>query len=338
MRKMLLAVAAALVLALGTPVQAEKRVALVVGINDYPHEMLGPHVFLAELPKPQGKPVTIVSPATPVPSELPATDELMWPPSPVQSAVPSMIKVYPLSPERERALKSKDNFKECDACPEMVVVPAGSFIMGSPANEKERSSDEGPQHRVTFARQFAVGKYSVTFDEWDACVTDGGCNGYRPGDESWGRGRRPVINVSWRDAKAYVEWLSRRTGKSYRLLSEAEREYVTRAGTTTPFWTGSTISTSQANYDGKSTYGSGREGESSGKTVPVDSFQANPFGFYQVHGNVWEWVEDCWNESYRGAPRDGSAWTVGDCDRRALRGGSWTGSPGLLRSAGRGNT
>ena len=169
-------------------------------------------------------------------------------PQPAVGVFPS--GVTPLSPERERALKPKDTFKECDTCPEMVVVPAGSFMMGSPASEEDRSPHEGPQHRVTFRPAFAVGKFAVTFDEWDACVADGGCNGYRPKDEGWGRGKRPVINVSWNDAKAYVAWLSRKTGKTYRLLSEAEREYVTRAGTTTPFWWGSSISTSQANYDG----------------------------------------------------------------------------------------
>src|SRR5258707_5725725 len=120
----------------------------------------------------------------------------------------------------------------------MVVVPSGSFTMGSPASELQRDQNEGPQHRVSFARPFAVGKFAVTFDEWDACVADGGCNGYRPDDRGWGRGKQPVINVTWGDAKAYVEWLSRKTGKTYRLLAEAEREYVARAGTTTPFWSG----------------------------------------------------------------------------------------------------
>jgi formylglycine-generating enzyme required for sulfatase activity len=129
-------------------------------------------------------------------------------------------------------------FKECENCPEMVVVPSGSFTMGSPASEEGRGNEEGPQHSVTLAKPFAVGRFAVTFDEWDACVADGGCNGHRPDDKGWGRGRQPVINVSWADAKAYVAWLSRKTGKPYRLLSEAEREYVTRAGTTTPFWWG----------------------------------------------------------------------------------------------------
>jgi formylglycine-generating enzyme required for sulfatase activity len=207
-------------------------------------------------------------------------------PKPAVGVFPkSTITVTPLSPERERSLRPKDTFKECDVCPEMVVVPTGSFSMGSPTSEKERDSDEGPQRVVTLARPFAAGKFAVTFDEWDACVADGGCNGYRPADQGWGRGRRPVISVSWDDAKAYVAWLSRRTGRTYRLLSEAEREYVARAGTTTPFWWGTSISTGQANYDGNYTYG-GRKGEYRQRTLPVDSFQQNPFGLYQVHGNV----------------------------------------------------
>jgi formylglycine-generating enzyme required for sulfatase activity len=242
----------------------------------------------------------------------------------------------PLTAGQERALKPKDSFKECAQCPEMVVVPAGSFTMGSPESEKERYKDEGPQHRVTFDRQFAAGKFSVTFEEWDACVADGGCNGYRPPDE-WGHGRQPVIWVSWDNAKAYVAWLSRKTGKAYRLLSEAEREYLTRAGTTTPFWWGSSISTRQANYNGHYTYGGGgAEGESRQRTVAVDSFQPNPWSLYQVHGNVWEWTEDCYHENYNGAPTEGSAWTAGDCSRRVVRGGAWNLDPWYLRAANRG--
>jgi formylglycine-generating enzyme required for sulfatase activity len=189
---------------------------------------------------------------------------------------------------------------------------------------------------VTIGRPFAVGKFSVTFDEWDACVADGGCNGYEPSDQGWGRGRRPVINVSWNDATAYAAWLSRRTAKTYRLLSEAEREYAARAGTTTPFWWGGSISTQQANYDGTSTYGNGTKGEYRARTVPVDyfSFEPNPWGLYQVHGNVWEWTQDCY--SYAGAPSDGSAWTTLNCSSRVLRGDAWLNSPWNLRAASRG--
>jgi formylglycine-generating enzyme required for sulfatase activity len=249
------------------------------------------------------------------------------------------VGAAPISPERERALRPGDIFKECADGPEMVVVPAGSFSMGSPENEAGRCNDEGPQHRVTFAKPFAVGRFAVTFDEWDACAGDGGCNSYSPPDAGWGRGRQPVINVSWTDAKAYLAWLSRRTGKTYRLLSEAEREYVTRAATTTPFWWGSSISTNQANYDGdfvysrNSAYSGGSKGEYRKKTIPVDSFRPNPWGLYQVHGNIWEWTEDCWNDSYRGAPEDGLAWTSGDCSRRVVRGGNWDNVPLVLRAA-----
>jgi formylglycine-generating enzyme required for sulfatase activity len=240
----------------------------------------------------------------------------------------------PLSTAEERALKPKDVFKECEKCPEMVVVQAGHFTMGSPSSEDGRSNDEGPQHAVTIANSFAVGRFAVTFDEWDQCLAEGGCNGYRPSDVGWGRGRHPVINVSFDDAKAYLTWLSRKTGKTYRLLSEAEREYVTRAGTTTPFWWGSSISTDQANYDGSSfSYGGGPKGENRHRTLPVDAFQSNPWGLYQVHGNVWDWVEDCWHENYRGAPSDGSAWVSGDCKEHVIRGGSWYGKAWYLRSA-----
>jgi formylglycine-generating enzyme required for sulfatase activity len=225
-----------------------------------------------------------------------------------------------------------EHFKDCATCPEMVVVPAGSFTMGAPENEFERRDGEA-RLRVSIAVPFAVDRFAVTFDEWDACVADGGCNGYEPADQGWGRGKHPVINISWNDANGYAAWLSRKTGKSYRLLSEAEREYVTRAGTTTPFWWGSSIGTAQANYNGTFTYGNGSEGEYRERTVPVDSFRPNSWGLYQVHGNVWERTEDCWNDSNNGNPGDGSARTTGDCTRRVVRGGSWSAYPGVLRSA-----
>ena len=217
-------------------------------------------------------------------------------------------------------------FRDCDFCPEMVVTPAGTSRMGSPASEVGRWENEGPQHRVTL-RSFALGVTEVTFDEWEACVRGGGCGGYRPVDRGWGRGARPVILVSWEDAQAYVSWLSAETGVAYRLPSESEWEYAARAGTTTPFHTGATISTDQANYNSAYMY----------PTTPVGTFAPNAFGLYDVHGNVWEWVEDCWHNSYLGAPSDGSAWTLGgDCSLRVLRGGSWNRDPRRLRSSYRG--
>ena len=241
----------------------------------------------------------------------------------------------PLTPAQERALEPGVSFKECDRCPEMVTIPAGTLIMGSPQGEPDRGPDEGPQHTVVFAKPFAVGRFAVTFEEWDACVAAGGCAGYVPSDEGWGRGRRPVINVSWDDAKAYLAWLSRRTGREYRLLTEAEREYVARAGTTTAFWWGASLSTVQANYNGSVASAASAAGEYRQQTLPVDTFEPNLFGLYQVHGNVYDWLEDCFNESYQGAPSDGSAWTTGDCYRRAHRGGSWYSNPWALRSASR---
>jgi formylglycine-generating enzyme required for sulfatase activity len=182
----------------------------------------------------------------------------------------------------------------------------------------------------------------VTFAEWDFAQGDEdwskltGLAPRRPDDEKWGRGNRPVIDVSWDDAKAYATWLSGKTGQTYGLLSEAEWEYCCRAGRATPFWWGSSITPSQANYNGNYDYaGGGEKGEFRGKTVPVDTFSPNPFGLYQMHGNVWEWVEDVYHGSYDGAPSDGTAWTTGDSGHRVLRGGSWFLIPWVLRAARR---
>ena len=191
-------------------------------------------------------------------------------------------------------------------------------------------SDEKPPRWATILKPFAVGKYEVTFAEWDACVADGGCNGYRPGDENWGRGNLPVINVSWDDAKAFVKWLRGKTGKDYRLLSEAEWEYAARGGKgSLKYWWGNAIGSGNANCDGCGTRWDNK------KTAPVGSFDPNPFGLHDMHGNVWEWVEDCWHGSYSGAPGNGKAWTTGSCVDRVLRGGSWINDPRSLRSANR---
>ena len=165
----------------------------------------------------------------------------------------------------------------------------------------------------------------MTFEEWDACFAAGACNGYRPNDEGWGRGKQPVINVNLEDAKAYAEWLSRQTGKTYRLLSAAEREYVTRAGTRTTFWWGNEITPKQANYSDRHPT----------RTAAVDSFEPNFWGLYNVHGNVWEWTEDCWNDNNGDNPGDGSARSDSNCSTREVRGGAWDSPPASLRSASR---
>ena len=222
-------------------------------------------------------------------------------------------------------------FRDCPSCPEMVVVPTGQFAMGSPDSEPGRQRDEGPRHNVQIALPFAVGIYEVTFAEWDACANDGGCGGYRPDDEGRGRQHLPVTNVSWQDAQRYVRWLSVETGEPYRLLSEAEWEYVARAGTRTArYWGESEVEQCRyANgYDDEVPCSDGYA-----ETAPAGSFEPNAYGLYDILGNVFEWTEDCWNESYSGAPSSQDAWQSGDCSERVLRGGSRGHAPDGLRSA-----
>ena len=228
-------------------------------------------------------------------------------------------------------------FRDCEACPEMVVVPAGSFMMGSPETEEGRRDNEGPQRQVTIYYAFAVGVYEVTFDEWDACVRGGGCGGYEPHD--WfGRGRRPVSDVHWEDAWQYADWLTEQTGNEYRLLSEAEWEYAARAGTRTArYWgDGTREQCRYANgYDAVARYGSGnRVGcrDRQENAAPVGSYRPNDLGLYDVLGNVWEWVDDCY-AGYEDAPADGRSSYAGDCDYRMVRGGGFYYAPNYLRSA-----
>jgi len=235
----------------------------------------------------------------------------------------------PAFPEKGVAVVA-GTFGDCNECPEMVTVPSGSFMMGS--NE---DISEQPLHLVTIARPFAVGKFEITFEQWDACVAGGGCNSYRPDDRGWGRGRRPVIHVSWEDAKAYVTWLAGKTGKAYRLLTEAEWEYAARAGTKTEYYWGDKIGSGNANC-----WGCGSRWDNK-QTAPVGSFKPNRFGLYDMLGNVWEWVEDCGQvgyagaqAGYAGAPTDGSAVTGNDCTR-VFRGGCWRDYYTNLRSANR---
>jgi formylglycine-generating enzyme required for sulfatase activity len=280
-----------------------------------------------------------------------------------RAALFAAAQIVPLDiPEPVRGRRGRI-FRDCPRCPEMVEIEPGSFLMGSPLEEAGRYYDEAPRHLVTIAQPFAVGRFAVTFDEWDACAAAGTPSGQqaqssapqtqngleqqpsssrapsqtsglrgvcrqRPSDEGWGRGRRPVVNVSWDDAKEYVAWLSSTTGKSYRLLTEAEREYAARVGTTTAYPWGDAIGKGNANCVGCGT-------EYDKQTAPVGSFAPNAFGLYDMSGNVWEWTEDCWHDSYVGAPADGSAWATGDCSSPVLRGGSWSDIPRILRSASR---
>ena len=215
------------------------------------------------------------------------------------------------------------------------MIPAGIFVMGSPEGEEARSAAEGPQHRVTFAAPFALGKYPVTFEEYDHFCIESGRE--KPPDQGWGRGRRPVINVSWEDAKAYCAWLSEQTGQA---VSPAERGGV---GVRLPGGDDDAVLDRRDDRHRPGElrrqlhYGPGSKGEYREQTTPVDGFAANPWGLHDMHGNVWEWCEDCWNDSYAGRPEDGSAWTT----RRLRAAGCCAGAagfddPGNLRSAYRG--
>ena len=283
---------------------------------------------LAELKKQQvaiAAPPKAPAPAPPKPVQ-PA--EIVPPVSNLGRCDDGVAEWFAGSPPVRRCLKPKDIFKDCETCPEMVVIPAGAFTMGSPANEEGSSADESPQRKVTIAKPFAVGKFEATFAEWDACVSDRSCK-HKPKDEGWGRGKRPVINVSWDDiSKGYLPWLSRKTGKPYRLLTEAEWEYAVRAGSQAKYTWGEDLGKSRANCDE-----CGSQWDK--QTAPVGSFQANAFGLHDMHGNVWEWVADCYIDSYANAPSDGKAASeVAGC-RRIQRGGSWYGVTRHLRAASR---
>ena len=216
--------------------------------------------------------------------------------------------------------------------PAMVAIPSGRFLMGSSPDEPERYDDEGPQHGVIIKTPFALGLSAVTFADYDLFCRN--TSRGLPHDGGWGRDSRPVIGVSWRDAQDYCVWLSQQTGQGYRLPSEAEWEYACRAGTITPFSFGGNINSKQVNYDGNHPYIGGKKGQYRQETVPVESLPPNAWGLYEMHGNVWEWVQDAWYGNYNGAPTDGSAWGSSEAGAdRVVRGGSWYDDARYCRSA-----
>ena len=214
----------------------------------------------------------------------------------------------------------------CLFCPDMTILPAGSFTMGSPPDERGRRAHEGPQHVVAFDQPFAIGTFEITYAQWDACVDAGGCT-HRLVDEGWGRGDRPVVAASWSDTQEYVSWLAMVTGQPYRLPSEAEWEYGARAGTSTAYYWGDHKGDSHTVCQS-----CGSEWDNF-STASVGSFSPNGFGLHDMLGNAWEWTQDCWNPGYHGAPVDGMPWQSGDCDGRVLRGGAWFSFPVNMRSA-----
>lgn len=256
----------------------------------------------------------------PAPVQAAASTTTPLPPPPVEPAPASVTSTSAPAPTPARV--PGDLFADCDHCPQMVVIAGGLFHMGSPATEVGRDPDEGPVREVSVT-PFALSKTEVTFAEWDACLADGGCNGYSPPDRGWGRGDRPVTDVSWADAQAYITWLNRKAGgEHYRLASESEWEYAARAGGTAMYPTGSRLTLRLA------TFGSRR-------TTPVGAHAANAFGLMDMAGNVSEWVQDCYTNSYRQAPVDGAAVSPTRCNQRVFRGGSYADRAPVLRSASR---
>jgi formylglycine-generating enzyme required for sulfatase activity len=223
-------------------------------------------------------------------------------------------------------------FRDCVACPDMAELEAGSFTLGAPPTETGASAEEGPPTPVTIARRIGMAVKETTFEEWNACVADGGC-AHRPYDNGWGRGKRPVINISWSDAQDYVAWLSNKTGARYRLPTEAEWEYAARAGSATPFAFGAAITASQANFNASLPYGAAA-GLFRRMTTPTGNFAPNAFGLYDMHGNVWEWTADCWRVDHTGLGADGTAFG-GDCTARIIKGGAWNTGGVRLRAADR---
>ncbi len=234
-------------------------------------------------------------------------------------------------------------FRDCERCPEMVVIPPGSFKMGSPEDERGRSSDEGPAHEVSIPHPFAIGRFEITIAQWEACVDAGVCSPL-PDDRRGGRDDRPAVNVNWRDTQQYIGWLNELSGKTYRLPSEAEWEYSARGGTASPrYWAEREVACAFANvYDisGQRVHQFDWPHftciDASATTASVGAFRANPYGLHDMLGNVWEWAQDCWNERYDNAPVDGGPNLKGDCGRRIVRGGSWKNVAWATRSAFRG--
>ncbi len=244
----------------------------------------------------------------------------------VQQAAATPVET-PASPAEDTSSQRVPGytFSDCNGCPDMTVLAGGLFVMGSPDNEPGRGRDEGPQREVSVA-PFAMGKYEVTFSQWDACLAGGGCNGYSPPDSGWGRGDRPVTGVSWDDAQAYVNWLNAQAGGTqYRLPSEAEWEYAARAGQAEAYAFGARVTQTEATFRVR-------------QTTPVGAHTGNAFNLFDMHGNASEWVEDCYAANYDLAPIDGVAVQADECRRRVYRGGSYNDQAPVLRAAARRST
>ncbi|MEQ1755537.1 MAG: SUMF1/EgtB/PvdO family nonheme iron enzyme [Micropepsaceae bacterium] len=303
-----------------TPKPSGGRLVLISLVGLIIASAVGVYFFLPDTPA--------TAPETSAPAPLP--EAAVTVPAPAESVAPVSTTEAPAAaaplpepaqPQTSAAVSPPEtkNFRGCDRCPEMTRLAGGSFTMGSPASERGRRAWEGPQREIQIA-PFALSTREVSFDEWDACVADGGCNRYEPSDRGWGRGARPVLMVSWNDAQAYVTWLSSKAGKAYRLPSESEWEYAARGGSTTAYWWGDGFDQSLV---------SKRQTSATGSLTP------NGFGLFDVTGNVAEWTEDCYVNDFTRLAADGKPATSGNCSQRVVRGGSWRDSARELRIASR---
>jgi len=265
--------------------------------------------------KPQAatpQPGHVVTPSQPTPEHQRAASAMVGTPSPTPAPAPAPVATTPKAPDKSPAnVPVAGESKDCAACPVMITLPAGSFTMGSNSGD----ISERPPHRVTIGAPFAIGKYAVTVEQWNACVAANACP--KLSSENGPDKNVPARDLSWDDVQQYIKWLGKVTGKPYRLPTEAEWEYAARGGTATPYWWGEQMRKGNTNCKG---CGDPWHEE---KPENVGTFAANPYGLYDMGGNVWQWVSDCWHSSYKDAPADGHAWDANGCDMRVIRGGSW---------------
>ncbi len=279
-----------------------------------------------------GTPITVVSNGSAAPNRSEGTFKKIgfrhWSGSDIKVSQAWLASIETDANERLAFQDGHADGSPCSDCPLMQVIPRGSYLMGSPNAVDMNRPNEGPVHPVTIANPFALGVHEISFDQWDACRADGVCRN-RGADERFGRGSRPAISLSLDDAKQFLTWLSEKTGHAYRLPTEAEWEYAARAGSTTLYYWGDEVGKANAVCESCGTKWDNK------RSAPTGSFPSNPFGLHDILGNAWEWTADCWNESYDGAPSDGSAWVEGDCSGHVMRGGAWFSFPVNLRTTTR---
>ncbi|MEZ5945640.1 MAG: SUMF1/EgtB/PvdO family nonheme iron enzyme [Hyphomonas sp.] len=293
----------------------------------------------APVPAPAEISGSVLSSRLPAGTRSTAGPDADGPAIPKFNEVSSMLRMAAFSAAMTSAEVEQRKFKDCAACPDMVAIPAGSFLMGSPESEAERKGTEGPQWQASVG-VFAASATEITWAQLDACIADGGCAANKARaetrSEQWTRGAMPVVNITWPEAMDYIRWLNEQVdGEPYRLLSEAEWEYAARAGTATAFNTGDTLSDKQANFNAGRQYNGSAKGTWPRQPMPAGHYPANAFGLHEMHGNVAEWTADCWFHDYLGRAGNANVEDKTGCRTRVVRGGSWEKVPSYVRSATR---